>query len=114
MVLIDDALHDIQSDARAGFVTLGLEEGLEDALAIFLADANAIIAHADAEPLAVGVFDTLQTDFILRILVGIGEQVADGLDDGLLVHDSREVLTGVINGELLAILFEGGNKAFAH
>ena len=58
MVLIDDILHYVQSYASTRLITLGLEERLEDALAILLADTHTIIAHADAELLAIRIFDT--------------------------------------------------------
>ena len=114
MVLIDDILHDIQSDASARLVSLVLEEWLEDALAIILADTHAIIAHADAEVLAIRILATHQLHLILSIFISIGKQVANGLDDSLFVDNGSEMLIGIDDCELFTILLEGGSKTLAN
>ena len=49
----------------------------------------------------------------LGVLIGIGEEVADNLGDGLAVDDGGEVLVGVGHGEVLATILEGGCEALA-
>ena len=63
--------------------------------------------------LAIGLHDTRQPHVVLRVFVGIGQQVAHHLGDGLLVDDGREVLVGIFHREPFAALFEGGGEAHA-
>ena len=58
MVQVNDVFYDIQSDTSARLIALGLEERLEDTLLILLADTYAIITHADAQVLTIGVLAT--------------------------------------------------------
>ena len=60
MVLFDNVLHDIQTDASARFVAFCLKERIENLLQVFLVDANAIVADNDTELLARRLFHTAQ------------------------------------------------------
>ena len=106
MVLIDDILHDVESDASAWLVALSLEERIEDTALVFLPDADAIIADLDTEVLAVGLHHTSQPHVVLRIFVGVGQQIADHLRDGLLVNHGREPLIRIVNDKPLTALLK--------
>ena len=113
MMQVDDILHDIQPDARTGLVVLSLIEGLEDALTVFFADAYAVVADDDGEMIVTRSDQTGESHFVFAVFISIGEQVAHDLGDGLFVEDSGEVWIRIVDGEVLASLFEGGCKALA-
>ena len=114
MVLIHDVLDDIEADASAGLVALSLEEWFEDTVLVFCLNADAVVAHLNAEVLAVRLHDTTQPHIVLGIFIGIGQQVTDHLDDSLLVDDGGEPFVRVGDSELLAALLKCGCKAFTH
>ena len=113
MVQIHDVLHDVQTDARAGLVVLRLVERLEDAPLVCFGDAHAVVGHLYAEVLPVRLGQTGQSHVVLRVFIGVRQQVADDLGHRLPIDHRREVLVGIGHGELLPALLEGGGEAHA-
>ena len=113
MMQIYDMLHYVETDTSAWLVVLSLEERFEDTLAVFLTYAHAVVADDETEMFLVGLNDTAYRDVLLTVFIGVGEQVADHLGDGLSINDGREVLIRIIHLELSAVLQEGGLETFA-
>ena len=111
---IDDILHDVQADTGARLVVHRLEERLEDTLAVFLANADAIVADHDAEVHPVRLRPATEPHVVPRVFIGIRQQVADHLRHGFLVDDGREVLVWTVHRKPFAALLESRCKAFAH
>ena len=119
VVLVHDVLHDVQADARAWLMVgahphliLHLEEGFKDTLEVFFQDADTVVAHGDTEVFSVGLYYTGELHLVLRVFIGVGQQVADHLRHAFLVDDGGKTLVGIFYRELLAALFEGGGKPF--
>ena len=112
-MLVDDVAHYRQTDTRTGLVIGSLIERLEDALAILLDDADAIVLHLNAEVTCTCLLETAHTDAALRVLVGIAQQVAHHLGQSLSIDDGRKVLVRIIDGKLSPALLECRGEAFA-
>ena len=112
-VLADDIADNAQANARAGLVIGSLIERAEDALAVFGGYAHAIVLNLNAEAVAARLLIAAHADAALGVLVGIGQQVAHHLGDGLSIDDGREVLVGIVDGELPPILGKRRGKALA-
>ena len=111
---IDDILHNVQADTRARFVVHRLEEWFEDTLAVLLADTDTIVADHNTEVFPVRLYPTAEPHVVLRVFVGIRQQITDHLRDGFLVDDCRKVLVWTIHSESFASLLEGRYEALTH
>ena len=111
---IDDILHNVQADTRARFVVHRLEERFEYALTVFLTDSDTIVADHNTEVFPVRLYPTAEPHIVLRIFIGICQQVTHHLRNGLPVDNGCKVLIGAIHREPFASLLEGWSKTFTY
>ena len=91
---IDNVFYDVESDACAWLVSLGLEERLEDALLILFLNTDSVIGNNYLEMVFVGTCMAGQTHLVGGVFIGICQKVTNHLRHRLAVDDGRKLFVG--------------------